>query len=175
MSSTVLKAIVSVGKDKHAVGSLNNWTKDVINLGAIAEEDMDNWNIVELGFNNKGERVCKKLTDVTKKGHLVASVEDYLKEYETIGNFYNAKGERVRIVKLVEGKHYETSLYKLDNSDKPLVNGQKAHWDVDAGMIIVSNGDSEHASYATAGNKFIVVDAVGNSIAGQKTVRFEIA
>lgn len=175
MSSTVLNAIERIGKEKHGVGSLNNWGTDIVNLGAVvADEAIDNWEVVELDFNEKGERICRVLSDVSKAGYLIASVEDYLDDYETISNFFNAKGERARIVKFVEGKRFETSKYKLDDEAKPVKNGQKVHWDVDAKAYIISNGVSENAGYADAGNKFVVVDANGNYLDGQHTIRFEV-
>lgn len=176
MSSTILNAIQKINADKHAVGSLNNWRKDVVNLGAVVKDEaIDNWAIVELSFDDvTGERMCAKLSDVTHKGYLIASVEDYMMEYETIKNFFNAKGERARVIKLTAGDRFETSLYKLDNEGKPVKNGQKAHWDVTEGKYIISNDSSDHANYATAGNKLVVVDAVGDTLDGQHVIRFEV-
>lgn len=176
MSSTVLNAIENIAKDKHGVGSLNNWGHNIVNLGAIVDSDkIDNWEIVELGFNDAGEQICKQLEDESQAGYLIASVEDYVKEYETISNFYNVKGERARIVVLEKNKRFETSLYKLANESKPVKNGMVAHWDVASKRYIISNDGSEHSGYAGAGNKFVVVDAVGNDLAGQHTIRFAIA
>ena len=56
MSSTILKAINMINTDKHAVGNLNNWNKSLVNEGAIATEDVEKYSIVELSFNEKGER-----------------------------------------------------------------------------------------------------------------------
>lgn len=175
MSSTVLNAINSISKDKHAVGSLNNWGTDIINLGAkVSGGTIDNWEIVELNFDAKGERICKRLEDGSKKGYLIASVEDYIEAYETLSNFFNGEGERARIVKQVEGKRFEASNYKLDNESKPVKNGQHAHFDVASHKYLISNGDSDNAGYANAGNKYIVVDSVGDTLDGQHTIRFEI-
>ena len=82
MSSTILHALNTITGDKHAVGNLNNWDNEVVNQGAIvADATIENFSIVELGFDAlTKERNCKYLTDQTKKGYLIASVEDYMEE-----------------------------------------------------------------------------------------------
>lgn len=176
MSSTVLNAINNIAKDKHGVGSLNNMGHAMVNLGAVvASEAIDNWEIVKLGFDAEGNQTCEILDNEAEAGYLIASVEDYMEEYETISNFYNAKGEKARIVVLEKNKRFETSLYVLDDESKPVKNGMVAHWDVTKRRYVISNGASESAGYAGAGNKFVVVDAEGNYFAGQHTIRFAIA
>lgn len=175
MSSTILNAIHMVENDKHAVGTLNNWSKDLVNLGAVVDEDtMDNWEVVELGFDANGERICKSLTDESKKGYLIASVEDYMGEYETMSNFYNVRGERARIVAQPVNNRFETSKFKLADLTKQVKNGQHVHYNITDKVFLISNGAADDAGYAGAGNKYVVVDAVGNSLCGQQTIRFEI-
>ena len=85
MSSTVLHALHIIESDKHAVGNLNNWNVELLNQGAVAAADMDNFTLVTLGFDQAtGERKATALTDSATKGYLVATPEDYMKEYETI-------------------------------------------------------------------------------------------
>ena len=141
----------------------------------IDEDKIDNWEIVELGFSATGERIAKALTDQAKKGYILSAVEDYMGEYETISNFFNVKGERARVVAQPANHRFEVSNYKLDDATKPVVNGQVAHWDISDRKFVISNGGAVNAEYATAGNKYIVVDAVGNTLGGQATIRFEIA
>lgn len=180
MSSTILNAINMLNKDKHAVGNLNNWNKNMVNGGAlVVDETIDNFSIVELGFGEDGERTCALLKTAGNKGYLIASVEDYMDEYgEGLGNFFNAKGERARIVVLEPRiTRFDVSNFKPDNSDlakKPIKNGQKVHWDVTDKTFIISNGDSDHARYAAAGNQFVVVKADSVVLDGQQTVRLEV-
>ena len=87
MSSNVLEALKNLRSNLHNVGSLNNWGKTVLNQGAVAKEKMDNFTLVTLGFNANGEREASLLTDNTKKGYLVASPEEYVREYESISSF----------------------------------------------------------------------------------------
>ncbi len=173
MSSIVLKAIANLGKEKHAVGSLNNHDIKMVNMGAKCKEDIDNFMIVELGFNEKGERICSLLSDVTKKGYLIASVEDYLSQYENISSFFNGEGEMARIVIQEAGTRFECSNVVGSESSAPIKNGMKAYFDPAKKQYVVSNGKSEDQAFATAGNKYIVVDAIGNTLGGQQTYRLE--
>lgn len=182
MSSTLMKAINIIATDIHAVGSLNEWTKNVLNLGAKVDAGVtiDNWNLVKLGFNAAGERVCKKLDshDDAAPAYLLAAVEEYMGEYESIKNFYNTEGERVRVVKLEPGMRFECSNFSpntMDIGTHPYKNGATAHFDKDTGKFIVNNEQgNDHGNYATATNQFVIVDAEGNYIDGQKTIRFEV-
>ena len=178
MSSNVLQAIKNLRKNLHNVGSLNNWSKKVLNQGAVAKADMDNFTLVKLGFNAKGEREAEQLKLSTEKGYLVATPEDYMKEYETISSFFNDIGEMARIVKLEEGMRFECSNYTLENNDTnthPLKNGALVHYDHDSKKFKISNQTTGGMSgYSAAGNQFIVVDANCVSIDGQSIVRFEV-
>lgn len=177
MSSNVLQAIKNLRSNLHNVGSLNNWSKKVLNQGAVAKADMDNFTLVKLGFNTKGEREAEQLAASSEKGYLVATPEDYMKEYETISSFFNAKDEMVRIVKLEEGVRFECSNYVAADGDlanKPIKNGQKAHYDHTTKKFKISNGTADDAGYSSAGNQFVVVDANCVSIDGQSVVRFEV-
>lgn len=182
MSSTVLNALNTIATDVHAVGSLNEWHKNVLNLGAKVDAglEIDNWNLVKLDFNLAGERICKKLDshDDAAPAYLLAAVEEYMGEYETIKNFFNAAGERVRVVKLEPGMRFECSNFSPNTGDlnaHPYKNGNVAHFDHVSGKFIVNNEvGNNHVNYATATNQFVVVDAEGNSLDGQKTIRFEV-
>lgn len=178
MSSTILKAIKMINEDKHAVGNLNNWNKALVNEGAVAKEDVDNFSIVELSFDDKGERMFSYVKDAATKGYLVASVEDYMEEYgEDLGNFYNGAGERGRIVVLEPMvTRFDVSNYEADDkagSAKAIANGMKVHWDATGKKFIVSNGSAENAGYAKAGNQFVVVNADSVVLDGMQTIRLE--
>lgn len=152
----------------HEIGNLNSkWTVHIAN-GAIADENIENYTLVEI-FYTDGELHCKQLTDVTKKGYLVTTVEeDQLMEGEEYVDFYNAKGEIIRItdVKNQPNSRFETSAFVLneggvDNSTKvtEVANGCVAHFDPATKKYIISDATSPHADYATAVNQFEVVDA----------------
>ena len=176
MASVVLQSLKTLNTNKHNVGSVNNWTKEVINQGAkVATADIDNFELVDLGFNASGERIATSLADNTKKGYLLASVEEYVEELgETISGFYNAVGERARIFNITATNRFEVSNFKADNIAKVIKNGQKVHYDKTLKKYIVSNDTADNAGYATAGNKFIVVDADPTSLDGQALVRLEV-
>mgnify|MGYP006978917743 CR=1 FL=1 len=189
MSSNVLEALKNLRSNLHNVGSLNNWGKTVLNQGAIAKEKMDNFTLVTLGFDANGEREASLLTDNTKKGYLVASPEEYMREYESISSFFNGQGERVRIVTLESGVRFECSnvdfQQKTGNapaSGHPLKNGQHAHYDHTSKKFIISNntaanpsgGTGMHNEYQNAANKVVLVDKDCTSIDGQTVYRFEV-
>lgn len=194
MSSTVLNAIKLVEKDKYRVGSLNDFRKNLVNLGAKCSEDtaydikggnfkvVENFSIVELGFEQDGEqeRTFKYLTDGTKKGYLVAGVEEYLDEFgENVGNFFIVKGERARIVVQDEGMHFEVSGFEVSDADiatYPLKNNLGVYWDsTKKNYVVVNNIATAPAGYATAGNKYIIVDYNANIYDGQQTIRLEVS
>lgn len=182
MSSTILNAINTINSDKHAVGNLNNWNNDVVNQGAIVAEDaIENFSIVELDFDAvTGERTCKYLSDVKNQGYLIAAVEEYMEEYgEDVGNFYNAKGERARIVVIQPlVTRIDVSNFKLDDTAptaKPIANKMPVFWDATKKTYIVCNGATVNAAYATAGNKFVVVDPDSGTLDGQALIRIESA
>lgn len=179
MSSNILKALSTLRQNLHNVGSLNNWGKKVLNQGAVAATDMDNFTLVTLDFNAKGERQATLLADNGVKGYLVATPEDYMQQYETISSFFNAQGERVRIVTLEQGARFECSnvdFHQADLGQNPLKNGQVAHYDQATKKIIISNaqGGGQHGGYAGAANKFYLVDKDCVSIDGQTVYRFEV-
>lgn len=174
MASEVLKALINQ-KEKHVVGSLNNADIRTVNQGAIAEADIDNYMIVELGFNEEGERTFKLLSDVTHKGYLVASPENYMKELgENISGFFNGKGERGRIVIQDFGKRFECSNVVASDGSSAIKNGMEAYFDPEKKQFIVDVKKSD-SKLATAGNKYIVVDVEGNTLGGQQTIRLEVA
>lgn len=174
MASVLLDTIKTLGQNKHNVGSLNEWTKNVVNQGAkVSGGAIDNYQLVELGFDAEGERICTALSANNKMGFLIASVEEYMEEYgETISNFYNAVGERARIVRLPLGERFEASNFEKADVSKDVKNGQKVHYDATKKKYIISNGTATHTDYATAANTFVVV-GVGNSIDGQPLVKLE--
>ena len=179
MSSNVLQAMKNLRKNLHNVGSLNNWSKKVLNQGAkVATAAINNFELVELSFNDAGERICKSLSDTNKKCYLVETPEDYIKEYESISSFFNDVDEMARIVKLEEGVRFECSNYALESDDTsahPLKNGMKVHYDHATKKFKISNQTPNGMNgYSTAGNQFIVVDKDCVSIDGQSIVRFEV-
>jgi hypothetical protein len=148
-------------KGNHEIGSLNTkWTAHMAN-GAIADENIENYTLVETLWVN-GELHCKQLTDVTKKGYLVTTVEeDQLMEGEEYVDFYNAKDEIIRITDVTEQKNsrFETSAFSNNTGVTTISEGFVAHFDPTTKKYIVSDPASAHADYATAVNKFEVVDA----------------
>ena len=141
---------------------------------------MDNFTLVTLGFDEAtGERKATALTDSATKGYLVATPEDYMKEYETISSFFNGQGERVRVVTMEPGMRFECSNFKYDQNnlaDHPLKNGQVAHYDHTDHKFLISNnaGGGNNGGYAGAGNKLVVVDCNCVSLDGQPLIRFEV-
>lgn len=176
MASILLKTIKDMGKVKHNVGSLNEWNKRVLNQGAIISGGaLDNFTLVELGFDVDGNRIATALSATTKMGYLLASVEEYMEQYgETMSCFYNEVGERGRIVILDVTDRFEASNFVKADTGKEIKNGQKAHYDALTKKFIISNGVSNHADYATAANTYVVVGS-GNSIDGQELIRFEVS
>lgn len=152
-------------RGEHEIGSLNTkWTKHMVN-GAKALEDFDNYLLVEIAYDAEGELVCKVLTDATKKGYLATTIEEedllqtdgFNEEYT---DFYNAKGDMVRItdVDAQKNSRFETSAFSLNSGVVAAKRGFVAHFDPTTKKYIVSNPESAHADYATAVNKFEVVD-----------------
>lgn len=189
MSSNVLEALKNLRSNLHNVGSLNNWGKTVLNQGAIAKEKMDNFTLVTLGFNASGEREATPLANNTTKGYLVASPEEYVREYESISSFFNGQGERVRTVTLEPGVRFECSNVDFDKKTgnaptdgHPLKNGQHAHYDHTSKKFIISNdaaavpstNTNMNAGYRDAVNKVVLVDKDCTSIDGQTVYRFEV-
>lgn len=173
MSSVILKTLKNL--EKHNVGSLNQWTKELLNQGAVvAGEDMDNYTLGELGFNAEGERTVSPIATNDVKGVLVASVEDYT-EFEGISQFFNEVGEMARVVYQAQSAHFEASNVEKADDTKAIVVGQKAHYDAVSKKFVVSNAGVDHADYADAANKYLVVAVPTYVFGGQNVVRFEIA
>jgi len=147
-------------KGNHEIGSLNTkWTVHMTN-GAEAIENIENYTLVETFYEN-GILKCKYLTDVEKKGYLVTTVEeDQLMEGETYVDFYNAKGEIVRLtdVKAQPNTRFETSAFTKNADVTEIRKGYVAHFDPFTKKYIVSDPAFPHADYAKAVNKFEVVD-----------------
>ena len=174
MATQAFKALSN--PDVHTVGSVNSshdYLQDIPN-GAIMTADTDNFTLVELGFNAEGERTATPLSDQIKKGFLVASVERrYLNE--PISAFYNGKGERGRILIQKEFIRFEASNYDATAVTATGIKaGQVAHFDITTKKFVISDGT--HADYATAGNKYLVVNDEQDIqyTLGQPTVRFEV-
>lgn len=167
MTTRLLDALKKKGT--HAVGNLASIKVRTLNHGAKVEgEPIDNFTLVELDFNEDGERVCRQLSDVTKKGYLIASPEArYLGEDLT--DFYNDVGEYARIVYLDEGLRFDTSAFEGE-----AVNGKVAHFDPATKKFIIHDGT--HADFANAKAKFLVVgseEEVGYHL-GVPLVRLEV-
>lgn len=180
MASGMLDILVQKNRVKHGVGNLNNWNVKVIPQGAlVADTAIDNFTFCEIGFNAEGERICKQLTDVTKDAYLIASVERVFDGGvlgESLCDFYNAKGERARIV-IPESKitRFDTSSFSLNTGVTGAKNGMVAHFDPATKKYIVSDSASAHADYATAKTKLLVVEVENAPIIdGLQTIRFEV-
>lgn len=168
MASRILKALQEVGT--HAVGNLNSLKVKTVANGALIEgADVDNFTLVELGFNADGERTAKQLSAAGNKSYLVAAPETrYLGE--AMADFYNAVGDRARIVILEEGyTRFDTSAF----TGTP-VNGNKAHFDVATKKFIIHDGT--HVDYAGSKAKFLVVSNEDDMeyTMGQPMVRLEV-
>ncbi|MNF66338.1 hypothetical protein D3C84_481270 [compost metagenome] len=94
-----------------------------------------------------------------------------------MADFYNAVGERVRVVLLEAGyTRFETSAFSLNAGVTEVVNGQVAHFDVTTKKFIVSAAGSAHADYATSSAQFLVVSNEEDMeyTHGQPMVRLEV-
>lgn len=173
MATKAFKALTE--QDLHTVGNIVSPSKQVFDVpnGALFTADTDNFTLVELGFDEEGNRTAKPLTVATKKGYLVAAPElRYLGE--GIGEFYVGAGERGRIVRLTDGLIIDSSAFIL-NGVAEVKAGQSAHFDVTTRKFIVHDGS--HADFATAYDKFTVTanEADLRYNLGQATVRLEVA
>lgn len=151
---------VLVQKGNHAVGNLNNLKVKTLAYGAIVDgADIDNFTLVELDFNEDGERICRQLSDVTKKSYLIASPEARYMGEELV-DFYNAVGERARIVILEPGyTRFDTSAFSLNSGVTEVKAGQVAHFDPATKKFIISDKAAPHVDYANASAKFLVVNS----------------
>lgn len=168
MATRQLKVLTERGN--HEVGNLNSIQIKTVAHGAIIEgADVDNFTLVELGFNADGERTAKQISAVGNKSYLVASPE-VRNMGEELVDFYNAVGEHARIVILEEGyTRFDSSAF----TGTP-VNGQKAHFDPATKKFIIHDGT--HVDYAGAKAKFLVVSSEDDLeyTCGKALCRFEV-
>jgi hypothetical protein len=174
MATERFKALTKQGS--HAVGQINSWKiRDIANGAQVAATPIDNFTIVELGFNTEGERICTQLSDVKKPQFLIAGVERrYLNE--SLNEYFNDVGEKARIVILEPGLRYQTSAYNVNTGLTEIKKGNVAHFDPATKKYIVSDATSPHASYANASTKFVVVadeDDTASDL-GIENIRLEV-
>lgn len=170
---TELEKVLKGGYKKHGVGSYNSDVMDTYGNGCLCGEDIDNFTLVEIKYDERGNETCVYLTDATKEGLLICTPETRHFEHEQMDSFYNGKGERARLVYLAPNKRFQTSLYKKDNDDKEIKKGQHVHFDPLTKKYLVSNDTSDNAGFATAFNKFVVQeieDDVEYTIDGQPMI-----
>ena len=176
MATRQQKAMLEKGN--HAVGNLNNIKIKTVNHGALViDADVDNFTWVELGFNADGERTAKQLSNKATKGYLIASPELRNME-ESLVDFYNAVGERARIVVPEQDyTRFDTSAYTLNTGVTEIKEGQVAHFDVATKKFIISNPTAAHTDYAGSYNQFLVVNSEDDLeyVAGKATVRLEVS
>lgn len=180
MANRIFEQIFTQGT--HEVGVLNSsFSKHIVNGAKLTVADSDNYLLVEdAGFDSEGVRLVKPLTDTTKKGLLLTTVEEEVLfgDAELQGNytdFYNAVDEMVRPTIQEEYLHFETSAYSLNTGVTVPAYGLVAHYDVATKKYILSDAGSAHLDYATAGNKYLVVGVATDFGAnvGKATIRLE--
>ncbi|TPG68698.1 hypothetical protein EEL31_09290 [Brevibacillus laterosporus] len=163
-------------RGNHEVGNLNAIKVRTLANGAIVEGgDIDNFTLVELGFNAEGERTCKQLSNVEIESYLIATPEDRYLGEELI-DFFNAEGERARIVYFYKGFHFDTSAFKFNSGVTEVKVEQVAHFDPATKKYILSLASSPHADYTKSRTKFVVVNNEDNLeyTCGKPLVRLEI-
>lgn len=133
----------------HTVGNINSWKIRTLNHGAKVTEDIDNFLLVELGFDAEGQRTASPLSAVNKKGYLIASPERRYMD-EKMDQFFNGEGELARVIYLDEGLRFETSAFTGE-----VGNGKSAHFDPETKKFLVHDGS--HEDFANATDKFVVV------------------
>jgi hypothetical protein len=171
----------------HEVGVINtSWAKVTANGAKLTTADSDNYLLVEFdGYDDEGVRQCKPLTDGTKKGLILSTVEEeslFGDGSEMLqGNykdFYNKVGEMVRLTIQEPFVRFETSAFSLNTGiakSEDVKRGFVAHFDVATKKYIISDSATPHANYATAANKYEVVDVMtdfGYNV-GKVTMRLE--
>lgn len=174
MTTRQLKVLTERGN--HEIGNLSSMKVRTLNHGAVvADAPIDNFTLVELGFDTEGERICKQLSDVTKKSYLIASPENRMMNEELV-DFYNDIGERARIVHLDEGFRFDTSAFEKNAGVTEIKNGQVAHWDVAKKKYLIQEAASPVAAYATANKQFLVVlsEEDLDYTAGKTLVKLEV-
>ena len=183
MANYKMKVLLQEGT--HEVGVLNSsQSRDIVNGAKLTGGDLDNFLLVEdAGWDEEDGRLCKALSDNTKKGFLVTTIEEeslYADEEFLQGNyrdFYNAQGEFVRMT-LLEAyvTRFETSAFELNSGVDKATRGMVAHYDATKKKYIISKSASDaEAGYSTAVNKFEVVDVetdFGFNV-GVPTIRLE--
>ncbi|MFI2856804.1 hypothetical protein ACH6EH_06660 [Paenibacillus sp. JSM ZJ436] len=162
-------------KGNREIGNLNSIKIRTLNHGAVVVGEIDNFTLVELGFNTEGERTATQLSDVTKKSYLIATPEKRMLGEELV-DFYNAAGERARIVFLDEGVRFDTSAFRLNTGVTSIKNGQVAHFDPATKKFVIQESASPVAAYATASKKFVVVSNESDVVytSGKALVRLEV-
>lgn len=164
-------------KGSHEVGNLNNIKIKTVNHGAIVTgADVDNFTLVELGFDANGERTAKQLAAKGNKAYLIASPEARYMGEELV-DFYNAVGERARIVVLEPAyTRFDTSAFTLNAGVSAVANGLVAHFDVATKKFILSAAGTPHADFATSSAQFAVVsnEADAEYGLGKPVVRLEV-
>lgn len=159
-------------KGTHSVGNLTSIQVKTVAHGAkVIEAPIDNFTLVELGFDAQGERTAKQLSDKGNKSYLIASPEAR-NLGEQLSDFYNEVGELVRIVVLEPNyTRFDTSAFTLNSAVDTVAAGQVAHFDVTTKKFIVSKSESAHADYATSSAQFVVV--LEDELDEQATIRLE--
>lgn len=175
MATKLQKAITEVGK--HTTGNLNSLKIKTVAHGAkVSGSDIDNFTLVELGFNSDGDRIAKKLSDKTKKAYLIATPETrYMGE--SLRDFYNGEGERARIVILEPAyTRFDVSAFTLNTGQTEVKRGQVAHFDIATNKYILSDAAAAHEDYEDSSAKFLVVNGEDDLsyTMGQKLVRLEV-
>ncbi|MED1863237.1 hypothetical protein P4V41_07195 [Fictibacillus nanhaiensis] len=165
-------------KGNREVGNLNNLKIKTVNHGAIVTgADIDQFTLGELGFDANGERTVKQLAAKGNKAYLVAAPEARYMGEELV-DFYNAVGERVRVVILEPGyTRFDTSAFTLNAGVSAVANGLVAHFDVASKKYIVSAAGTPHADYATSSAQFVVVSDEKDMdySLGKATIRLEVS
>ncbi|WP_368900847.1 hypothetical protein [Oceanobacillus oncorhynchi] len=167
MATEYLRSLTK--QKKRTVGNLNSLKIETVAHGAIAEEDVDNFTAVELGFNEEGERTFKSLTDVTKPTYLVAAPETRYAG-ESIGEFFNGEGERARIVIFKpQYTRFETSAF-----DGTPENGKFAHFDPETKKFKIHDGSDEDFVKAYVKLEVVSSEEDLSYTLGQPMVRLEV-
>lgn len=130
--TTALEALVS-RRGEHAVGYLNAvGNPRQIDGGALCSKDMDNFELVELFYEDGNDEVisCKPLADNTTKGYILYSSEVlHDSAYETKLDFYNGKGTMGNVWIPETGITFKVSNFKCEESGGP-AKGMYAQWTV---------------------------------------------
>lgn len=156
-------------KTSHHVGNISSVNWNDIPNGVKASEDVDNFVLGEVFFEN-GERKLKNATADTKARDavLVAAVNEGLTNFQSypgLDAFYNGEGEMTRVVHLHKGLQFITSAFK-----EGLKNGEEVAFDGKLFDKIPAEGAPEVTLVVVAD-----VDSANYSdLAGKKTVRLEV-